>query len=148
VTDSAACRWRTACYALQTMFSAGALEQLALSCMPCEHRQQQCLDPTHCHQFPDAGCTVAAADAGSIDLCEAVWAGMYQHHAAGHPLLLSMHLAPYRCCLLLPTSSHSPRPHPCVPQCSAVYIPTGEQEELDLDEVIRDGHVMILPAGQ
>jgi hypothetical protein len=29
-----------------------------------------------------------------------------------------------------------------------VYIPTGEQEELDLDEVIRDGHVMILPAGQ
>lgn len=30
----------------------------------------------------------------------------------------------------------------------AVYIPTGEQEELDLDEVIRDGHVMILPAGQ
>jgi hypothetical protein len=40
-----------------------------------------------------------------------------------------------------------PQPQPTHPTPSIIYYPSEELEELDLDEIARDGHMILLPQG-
>jgi len=41
----------------------------------------------------------------------------------------------------------NPTPAPAPTNRSIIYYPSEELEELDLDEIARDGHMMLLPQG-